>query len=155
MVRRPPRSTRTDTLCPYTTLFRSGQVICEQKVASEPDALTRFFRGLDFQVSRIGLEAGPLSQWLFASLTASGFDVVLLETRHVKAALSAMTVKTDRRDALGIAPLLRMGWYRPVHCKALASQEVRSLLTARKLLLGKLIDVELGDRKRTRLKSSP
>ncbi|HEY9553074.1 IS110 family transposase [Allosphingosinicella sp.] len=127
-------------------LDAAGQVICEQKVASEPDALTRFFRGLDFQVSRIGLEAGPLSQWLFASLTASGFDVVLLETRHVKAALSAMTVKTDRRDALGIAHLLRMGWYRPVHCKALASQEVRSLLTARKLLLGKLIDVELGIR---------
>src|SRR3546814_7733213 len=53
-------------------LDAAGQVICEQKVASEPDALTRFFRGLDFQVSRIGLEAGPLSQWLFASLTASG-----------------------------------------------------------------------------------
>src|SRR3546814_4083624 len=95
-------------------LDAAGQVICEQKVASEPDALTRFFRGLDFQVSRIGLEAGPLSQWLFASLTASGFDVVLLETRHVKAALSAMPVKTDRRDAMGIAHLLRMGWYRPV-----------------------------------------
>lgn len=124
----------------------AGQVICEQKVASEPDALTSFFRGLDLDVSRIGLEAGPLSQWLFAGLTSAGFDVVLLETRHVKAALSAMTVKTDRRDALGIAHLLRMGWYRSVHCKALASQEIRTLLTARKLLQGKLIDIELGIR---------
>src|SRR3546814_3286836 len=27
MIRRPPRSTRTDTLCPYTTLFRSANGI--------------------------------------------------------------------------------------------------------------------------------
>jgi transposase len=127
-------------------LDAAGQVTCEKKVDSEPEALIAFFQSLDVGVSRIGLEAGPLSQWLFAALTRSGFDVVLLETRHVKAALSAMTVKTDRRDALGIAHLLRMGWFRPVHCKALASQEVRSLLTARKLLLSKLIDVELGIR---------
>jgi transposase len=106
--------------------------------------LAGFLHSLDVEVARIGLEAGPLSQWLFAGLTASGLEVVLLETRHVKAALSAMTVKTDRRDARGVAHLLRMGWYRPVHCKALASQEVRALLTARKLLQGKLIDVELG-----------
>lgn len=124
----------------------AGQVIAERKVASEPDALAAFLRSLEVEVSRIGLEAGPLSQWLFAGLTASGFEVVLLETRHVKAALSAMTVKTDRRDARGMAHLLRMGWYRPVHCKTLASQEVRALLTARKLLQSKLIDVELGIR---------
>jgi transposase len=71
---------------------------------------------------------------------------VLLETRHVKAALSAMTVKTDRKDARGIAQLLRMGWYRPVHCKSMPAQETRVLLTARKLLLGKMLDVELGIR---------
>ncbi len=65
-----------------------------------------------------------------------------LETRHVKAALSAMTVKTDRRDARGIAQLLRMGWFRPVHCKSLGSQEMRALLVARKQLLGKLLDIE-------------
>src|SRR5438477_8123828 len=46
-------------------------------------------------VTRIGLEAGPLSQWLHAGLVAAGFEVVLLETRHVKAALSAMVIKTD------------------------------------------------------------
>ena len=53
-----------------------------------------------------------------------------------------MTVKTDRKDARGIAQLLRMGWYRPVHCKSLDAREVRALLVARKLLLGKLLDVE-------------
>jgi transposase len=50
-----------------------------------------------FAFKRIGLEAGPLSQWLYEGLTNAGFDVVLLETRHVKAALSAMIIKTDRK----------------------------------------------------------
>ena len=68
---------------------------------------------------RVGLEAEPLSQWLDAGLTSARYDVVLLETRHVKAALSAMLVKTDRKDARGIAQLLQMGWYRPVHSKGL------------------------------------
>jgi transposase len=53
-----------------------------------------------------------------------------------------MTIKTDRKDARGIAQLLRMGWFRPVHCKSVGSQEVRALLVARKLMLGKLLDVE-------------
>lgn len=115
-------------------------------MASEPEALVGYFSALEIKVVCIGLEAGPLSQWLHAALTEAGFEVVLLETRHVKAALSAMTVKTDRRDARGIAQLLRMGWYRPVHCKTLPSQEVRAIITARKTLLGKLIDIELSMR---------
>ena len=73
-------------------------------------------------------------------------EAVLLETRHVKAALSAMVVKTDRKDARGIAQLLRMGWFRPVHRKSAAAQEVRALLVGRKLLQSKLRDVELSIR---------
>ena len=79
-------------------------------------------------------------------LTQAGFETVLLETRHVKAALSAMTVKTDRKDARGIAQLIRMGWFRPVHAKSVGSQEVRALLVARKQLQRKLKDVELSIR---------
>ena len=81
----------------------TGKIIREAKVASEPEALVRFFSQLEVRVTRIGLEAGPLSQWLHAGLSAAGFEAVLLETRHVKAALSAMVVKTDRKDARGIA----------------------------------------------------
>ena len=124
----------------------TGKIIREAKVASEPEALAGFFAGLGLAVTRIGLEAGPLSQWLHAGLSETGFEAVLLETRHVKAALSAMIVKTDRKDARGIAQLLRMGWYRPVHCKSPPAQEVRALLVGRKLLQGKLLDVELGIR---------
>ncbi len=123
-----------------------GRVVRESKVASEPEALIRFLADQDLEIVRVGFEAGPLSQWLHAGLVAVGFETVLLETRHVKAALSAMTVKTDRRDARGIAQLLRLGWYRPVHAKSASAQEVRSLLTARKLLQGKLLDLESGIR---------
>ena len=123
-----------------------GKIVKETKVSSEPEALVSFFKGLGFPMKRIGLEAGPLSQWLHAGLAQAGFETVLLETRHVKAALSAMTVKTDRKDARGIAQLLRMGWFRAVHAKSIGSQEVRALLVARKQLLGRLIDVELSIR---------
>ena len=57
-----------------------------------------------------------------------------------------MTVKTDRKDARGLAQLLQMGWFQPVHAKSMASQEVRALLVGRKQLLGRLIDVELSIR---------
>jgi len=124
----------------------AGKVVREVKIASEPEALVRYFDELDLAVSRIGLEAGPLSQWLHAGLMAAGRDAVLLETRHVKAALSAMTVKTDRKDARGIAQLLRMGWYRPVHAKSAPCKDTRALLAGRKLLQGKLLDVELSIR---------
>jgi transposase len=123
-------------------LDAAGKVVREAKVASEPEALVAFLRGLGLAIARVGLEAGPLSQWLYDGLQAAGYDVVLLETRHVKAALSAMAVKTDRRDARGIAQLLRMGWFRPVHRKSVPSQEIRALLGARKRLQIKVMDLE-------------
>ena len=52
-----------------------------------------------------------------------------------------MPIKTDRKDARGIAQLMRLGWFRPVHCKSLPAQEVRAMLTARKLVQSKLHDV--------------
>jgi transposase len=124
----------------------TGKIVREAKVASEPEALVVLLRQLGLPLARVGLEAGPLSQWLHAGLTEAGFEAVLLETRHVKAALSAMVVKTDREDARGIAQLLRMGWYRPVHRKSPPAQEIRALLVGRKLLQSKLRDVELSIR---------
>src|SRR5262245_66511157 len=114
------------------------------KVETHPEALVKFFKRLDLPLILIGHGAGPLSQWLDAGLTAAGFETTLMETRHVKAALSAMTVKTDRRDARGMAQLLRMGWVRPVHAKSPGSQEVRALLVAREELQHKLRDIELS-----------
>jgi transposase len=71
-----------------------------------------------------------------------GLVVELLETRHVRKAFEAMPVKSDRNDARGIAQLMRLGWFRPVHCKSIGAQETRAVLTARKLVQSKLQDVE-------------
>ena len=122
----------------------SGKIIREDKVASEVEGLIGWFVGVGLEVTRIGLEAGPLSQWLYAAMRDCGLPVELLETRHVRDAFKAMPVKSDRNDARGIAQLMRLGWFRPVHCKSLAAQEVRAVLRARKLLQTKLHDVEMS-----------
>jgi transposase len=122
----------------------SGRIVREGKVASEPEALIGWFGSLGLGVARIGLEAGPLSQWLFAAMREAGLAVELIETRHARNAFRAMPVKTDRKDAQGIAELMRLGWFRPVHCKSMAAQETRANLTARKLVQSKLHDVEMS-----------
>jgi transposase len=120
----------------------SGKIVREGRVLSEPTALISWFGSLGLELSRIGLEAGPLSQWLYAAMKQVGLVVELLETRHVRKAFEAMPVKSDRNDARGIAQLMRLGWFRPVHCKSIGAQETRAVLTARKLVQSKLQDVE-------------
>jgi transposase len=125
----------------------TGRMIREAKVATEPDILVGFLRDLKLPLARIGLEAGPLSHWLHAGLVRAGFEAILLETRHVKAALSAIA-RTPAASPSCCAwagsgpstpsrhPPRRFG-----HC-----QEVRALLVARKLLQSKQTDVELSIR---------
>jgi transposase len=95
-----------------------------------------------YRFKRIGLEAGPLSQWLFSALAEAGLPVVCVETRHMRAVLKAQINKTDRNDARGIAQMMRVGLYRPVHVKTLRSQKLRMLLTHRKLLQSKAIAID-------------
>lgn len=121
-----------------------GKIAKEAQVPSDPEAIASFSNALDETVVIIGLEAGPLSQWLHRRLTDAGFDVVLMETRQVKGALKAMPIKTDRRDAEGIARLLHLGWFRPVHCKSVSAQEVRALLGARKAIQQGMIALEMS-----------
>ena len=90
----------------------------------------------------MGLEAGTLTQYLTYGLQAAGFEVICMEARQVKAALSAMRNKTDKHDARGIAQLLRSGWYSRVHVKSLESHQIRALLSSRKAVLNKCIDLE-------------
>jgi len=120
----------------------TGKIVREGKAASEPEALIAWFGSVGLGLTRIGLEAGPLSQWLYAAMKEAGLAVELLETRHVRDAFKAMPVKSDRNDARGIGQLMRLGWFRPVHCKSISAQEVRVVLTARKLVQTKLLDVE-------------
>jgi transposase len=122
----------------------AGRIVKEAGVPSEPAALVGFFRALGLTVERIGLEACSLAAWLHEGLVAAGLPAVCIETRHAKAAMSAMPNKTDRNDARAIAQIIRTGWFRAVHVKSAASRSWRALLTARRMLLNKLRDVENG-----------
>jgi len=120
----------------------AGKITREVKVASEPAALLAVLTNGAYRFKRIGLEAGPLSQWLFSPLAEADLPVICVETRHMRAVLKAQINKTDRNDARGIAQMMRVGLYRPVHVKTLRSQKLRMLLTHRKLLQSKAISVE-------------
>ena len=120
----------------------TGKIIREVKAASEPDALLAELRNPTYRFKRIGLEAGPLSQWLLSALAEAELPVICVETRHMRAVLKAQINKTDRNDARGIAQMMRVGLYRPVHVKTLRSQKLRMLLTHRKLLQSKAIAID-------------
>jgi len=120
----------------------TGRIVREARVASEPGALLAVLRNPAYHLKRLGLEAGPLSQWLYSALTEAELPVVCVETRHMRAVLKAQINKTDRNDARGIAQMMRVGLYRPVHVKTLRSQKLRMLLTHRKLLQSKAIAIE-------------
>jgi transposase len=132
-------SVKTTSVC---VMDAGGAIIREGKTESSPEALSAFLSAGDRRYVRVGLEAGPLCQWLYAGLAKAGFPVICIETRHAQAMLSARPNKTDRNDARGIAQMMRVGLYRPVHVKTLASQQIRALLSSRRFLQAKLLDVE-------------
>jgi transposase len=112
------------------------------KVVSHPEDLLAVLCDPAWRLERVGLEAGSLSQWLFSGLTEAGVPAICIETRHAKALLKAQVNKSDRNDARGIAQMMRVGLFRPVHVKTLASQKRRALLVARKILQEKALAIE-------------
>jgi len=121
---------------------QTGAICRELKVVSHLEDLVKLLSADDLDVVRIGLEAGPLSQWLFNGLAQAGLPAICIETRHAKAYLKAQVNKSDRNDARGIAQMMRVELFRPVHVKTIASQKRRVLLTARRLLQEKAISIE-------------
>ena len=119
-----------------------GNVVAEGKTDAEAIDLVAFLDALDVVITTVGLEAGMLTQYLTYGLQFAGYNVHCMESRQVKAALSAMRNKTDKNDARGIAQILRSGWYSRVHIKSMESHRVRALLTSRRALLDKCIDLE-------------
>lgn len=132
-------SLETTTLC---VLDRDGSVLLEAVVETDPDAIADRLAPFHPRLARLGFEAGPMSEWLVRGLRVRGMEAVLMETRQVRAALSARASKTDRSDARGMADLLRMGWFRPVHVKSVDAREYRALLSARSTLVRRLRDIE-------------
>src|SRR6202166_908284 len=86
----------------------SGRIVREVRVVSEPEALLPVLTNPAYHFKRIGLEAGPLSQWLFGALAEAGLPVICVETRHMQAVLKAQINKTDRNDARGMAQIVRV-----------------------------------------------
>jgi len=77
----------------------TGRIVREVKVASEPQALLLVLKNPAYHFGRIGLEAGPLSQWLYSALAEAELPVVCLETRHMQAVLKAQISKMLRAEA--------------------------------------------------------
>src|SRR5450830_577048 len=77
----------------------TGRIVREVKVESEPDALLAVLKNPTYHFKRIGLEAGPLSQWLFSALAEAGLPAICVETQHMRAVLKPQINKTDRNDA--------------------------------------------------------
>ena len=121
-----------------------GRTVFERSVACEIDDISDCLAGFPAGDLRIGFEAGAMSQHLFSGLQAAGFNVVCMEARQVNAALSAMRNKTDKTDARGIANVLRSGWFNPVHVKSREAHAVRALLSSRKTVQRKCIDLGSG-----------
>ena len=120
----------------------AGAVVLEASAETTADAIYQALEGYARRLRRVGHEAGALSPWLHRGLQRLGLEVVLLETRHVHAALKAQRNKTDRNDARGVAQLVRSGWYRDVHVKSDDSYRLRLLLTHRRTLKRKFLDLE-------------
>jgi transposase len=76
----------------------AGKIVREARVASEPEALLQVLTNSIDRFKRIGLEAGPLSQWLYSVLAEAGLPVICVETRDMRAALKAQINKTDRHQ---------------------------------------------------------
>jgi transposase len=113
----------------------AGEIMWEGKAATEPGELVRTLRLRAPAAKKVGLETGPLSTWLWHALQEAKVPVVCLDARHAQAALSMRTNKTDKNDAAGLAQLVRMGWYREVKVKRLATHVDGALLASRALLV--------------------
>src|SRR5262245_24214408 len=118
------------------------KIIKECKAETEPAAIRSALDGYADRIHRVGLEAQAFSRWLFTELRGMALPAIVVEAVHMQKALSAQRNKTDRNDARGIAHMMRVGWFRQVHVKSSESQHLRVLLSNRRLLKRKFIDVE-------------
>jgi transposase len=130
---------KTTSVC---IVDEAGKIVKERSVATEPELIAAWLGKTGLTFERIGHEAGPMSSWLHEGLSKLGLPVVCVEARHMQTALAAMRNKTDRNDARGIAQMMRTGWFRQVHIKSVAGQELRLLLVARRALIDRRRDIE-------------
>ena len=105
----------------------NDSLVWRGSVASTPEAIAAALRKHAPRAERIGFEAGQLSSWLYHGLKAKGCPVICIDARHAKAVLSLKVNKTDPNDALGLAQIMWVGWYREVTVKGHECQALRAL----------------------------
>lgn len=119
-----------------------GEAQMQTEIVTDPDAIVTALRPFLPRLRRVGHEAGSLSPWLQPELAKRGLPAVCLETRHVRAAMSAQRNKTDATDALALAHIVRTGWFRQAHIKTESCYRLRLLLIQRRNLKRKVLDLE-------------
>ena len=119
-----------------------GEVQMQTEVVTDPDAIAAALKPFLPRLRRAGHEAGSLSPWLQPELVKRGLPAVCLETKHVRTAMSAQRNKTDATDALALAHIVRTGWFRQAHIKTESCYRLRLLLTQRRNLKRKVLDLE-------------
>ena len=132
-------SKKTTAIC---VLDAGGAILREAVVPTTVADIVGALRGDGVRYGRVGLEACGLASWLYEGLARARLPVTCIEARHAHSVLQAQANKTDRSDARGIADLMRTGTYRTVHVKCARSRELQALVSARKLLKEKVVDVE-------------
>ena len=126
-------SLETTSIC---VVDEEGRIAAERKVATCPDAIADELRRCAPALVRAGIETGPLAVWLWGELKRRELPILCLDARHANAALKMMPNKTDRADAIGLAQIVRTGWFRQAYVKSIESHTIRALLAARKQLVG-------------------
>jgi transposase len=134
-------STRKTAICVIST---DGEILLETETATEPASISAALKPFRKRIAKMGHETGALSPWLHKELQRAGFPIVCLEALHTRALLAGQRNKTDRNDAFGIAQILRAGWYKTAHVKSNEAHRLRLLLTHRRALKRKAVDLENG-----------
>ena len=123
-------------------LDREGLLIREGKASSTPKAIAVFLADGPI-CAKVVFETGRMAPMLFHGLTELGVPVVCIESRQAYQALKSLAGhKTDRNDARGLAHLARTGFYKPTHVKSLSAHAIRSLIAARKKLVGQRVTID-------------
>jgi transposase len=125
---------------------RQGNKIWYGKTLSDPESIIHSLRAWQKEIELIGLEACPLSEWIYAGLRDQGLNVCCIETRHAQRFLSSRPNKTDRNDADGIAQMMRLGHFKPVHVKSRTAQGIQTIIAARAQIVNTMVKLELTAR---------
>jgi transposase len=123
-------------------VYDKGEVHLRTSVMTDAEAIHAALKPFLSRLRRVGHEAGALSPWLHPEMLRHGLPAICLETHHVRAALKAQRNKTDAADALGLAHIMRTGWFRQAHIKSEGCYRMRLMLIHRRNLKRKFLDLE-------------